>query len=327
MLPIDSTTRSSAGTADPSEASRDREKALAPYLAQLVANDSPGGDDSTVPSSLFVADQHLTLDPWERGVLEKFRSGVDAKGRPWPALVAQGLALAAKCLSEAGRFETDKEVSPDEKARLVDELITVAAAGVAVCAELQSNIDQLIRDGRMGDAKQLGTFRNKVGQSVATMRNLLGSDAFARAEADSTATLVNPARTATEETSGESEDRKRVPTQFKRDAPPVRMIHRSTVKKGRPVWPLLAALVVCAAAWIVMAVTQPHYVALFVKLDESAWSRIAQKDRQNVIREIGHVAEQAGYSGAQVWTTDGKTVGRWLKRTGVRLTDGTSDGS
>jgi hypothetical protein len=351
MLPIDSTTRSSAGTADPSEVSRDREKALAPYLAELVANDSPAGDGSTVPSSLFVADQHLTLDPWERGVLEKLGSGVDAKGRPWPALVAQGLAFGAKCLSEARRFETDEEVSADEKARLVDELITVAAAGVAVFAELQSNIDQLIRDGRMGDAKRLGTFRNKVGKSVATMRNLLGSDAFARAEADSTAMLANPARTATEETSGESEDRKRVPTQFKRDAPPVRMIHRSAVEARKPVWLLLAILIVCAAAWIVMTVTQPHYVAppeltieqfrhveairsveakrpsVFVKLDESAWSRIVQKDRQNVIREIGHVAEQAGYSGAQVWTTDGKTVGRWLRRTGVRLSDGTSDGS
>jgi hypothetical protein len=293
----------------------------------------------------------LTLDPWERRVVEKFGSGVEAEGWSWPKLVAQGLAFEAKCLSGSGQLETDDEVPPELKAKLVDELITVAAAGVAVFAELQSSVSQLIRDGRMGDAKHLSRFRNRVGQSVALMRNLLDGEAFARAEANSAGMLAAPVRTATKSTSTKSESRKRVPTQFKRDPAPVRMIHRSGVKKRTLVWPLLAALVVCLAVWIGVTVTRPHYVAppeltieqfrhveairkveakrpsVFVKLDRSTWSRIPQKDRQNVIREIGHVAEQAGYSGAQVWTTDGTAVGRWLKKTGVRLANATSEGT
>jgi hypothetical protein len=350
MHQTDSTVQTSVGTADPAVSNREREEALAPYLAELVAGNA-AADDSTDPPSLFVDDQCLTLEPWERGVLAKFGSGVDIKGRPWPTLVIQGLAFEAKCLSEVRRFENDEELSSDERAGLVDDLITVAAAGVAVFGELQSNIDQLIRDGRMGDAKALGTFRNRVGQSVATMRNLLGSDAFASAEVAAAAMPAILGQTATEDTFAEDDDRRRVPMQFKRDAPAVHMIQRNTVEERKPVWLLLAILIVCASAWIVMTVTQPDYIAppeltlerfrgieairsieakrpsVFVTLDAGAWSRMPRGDRRNVMDEIGHVAERAGYSGAQVWTTDGKTVGRWLKRTGIRLTDGANDGS
>jgi hypothetical protein len=347
----DSTTQVSAGTAEPDVSSCKRDEALAPFFAQLAARDFTEDDDPSISLSISVGGQVLTLDPWERKVVEKFGSGVDAEGWLWPKLVTQGLAFEAKCLSGSGRLETDEELPPEKKAELVDELITVASAGLAVFAELQSSINRLIGDGRMGDAEHLGNFRNRVGQSVALTRNLLGGDAFARAEAGSAGMLAAPVRTATKDTSAESDSRRPAPTQFKRDPAPTRMVHRSVVKKRTLVWPLLAVLVVCLAVWIGVTVTRSSYVAppeltieqfrhveairkveakrpsVFVKLDRTAWSRIPREEQQDVIREIGIVAERAGYSGAQVWTTDGTAVGRWLKKTGARLATATGEGS
>ena len=115
--------------------------------------------------------------------------------------------------------------------------------------------------------------------------------------------------------------------------------------------PLLAILVVSAGTWVGLTVTQPRKVvvpeltinefrhiravrtidarppSLYVTLNEPTWNDMASKDRLDAIREIGSVAEQAGYVGVQLWTPDGAPVGRWLKHGGAELSRSSPDGS
>ncbi len=335
MPPTDSTKAANTGN--------ERENALAPYLAQLAAAHS---DDSAISSSISLGDQSLALETWEQEVLRRYATGVDSKGHPWPSLVLEGLAFDAKCLLRTRQHETDGS-PPDQRIERVDELITEAAVGVAILEELGKSVDQLIRGGRMTEVKHLSTFRNRVRQGVARMRNLIGGEAFDKVEAKATKMVADRATPAPAPASTKSEvveeERRRSPTQFKKDPAPVRVVHLAAVKQRGVIWPLVAVLVVSAATWVGLIVTQPRYIAppeltieefrhipavraidarppsLFVTLGEPAWNDMSSEDRLNAIREIGSVAEHAGYVGVQLWTTDGAGAGRWLKNKGAQL--------
>jgi hypothetical protein len=346
MIPTDSSPRPTPGAEAGRTGGNERENALAPYLAQLCA--------SAVPPSISVDGQPLTLEPWEQEVLRKYSTGVDPEGCPWPSLVQEGLAFGAKCLLREHQHEI--EGSPSDRPIIpLDDLITEAAAGVAILEELGASVDQLIGGGRMTEVKHLSAFRNRVSQSVAKMRRLIGGEAYVEVEAKATEMVAERAMSAPAAPSTASKvaekERRRVPTQYKKDQAPVRVVHRVTVKQSRLIWTLVAILVVSVGAWVGLTVAQPRYVAppelttdefrhipavraidarppsLFVTLDEPGWNDMSSEDRLNTIREIGSVAEQAGYVGVQICTADGTPSGRWMKKTGAQLIRNSPEGS
>jgi hypothetical protein len=310
----------------------DREKALAPYLGQLTAG---GGTN-------------LALEPWECEVLKKFPEGKDPAGYDWPALVAQGLAFGAKCQAREDQFEDADAAELERLAELGDELIAEMAVGLVLFEELQASVNSLIRSGEMRKVKRLCAFRNKVGQSLAIMKGLIDSESFATASSRATDALAARAELEEEKLQSDAspaleETPHQGPTQYVKDPAPTRMVYRTTVKKRKVIKLLLAVLVVSLTVWIVMTVKNPSYVAplpltieelnhvvgvrnvesrhpsVYVKVDDKAWTLLSPEQRTDALTEIGRVAEQAGYLGAQVWTTDGLTIGQWLKESGVTL--------
>lgn len=59
--------------------------------------------------------------------------------------------------------------------------------------------------------------------------------------------------------------------------------------------------------------------SLYAKMDVDLWRKMEPAARQAMLEEMGVIAEAAGYNGVHVATTDGITVGEWLKQGGAKL--------
>jgi hypothetical protein len=342
-----------AAAAAPSRSLAEREQALSPYLAQLGSSPAGPGGDREVPEAVTVGETTLDLSPWERTVLEKYGFGADDRGRPWPSLVAEGLAFRAKCLLRSDQLEAEERSGTAEQdGQLMEELVNEAATGVALLAELQRSIDRVIREGEPKLAKPLTDFRNGVGKGVAAMRNLMGSEAFAKASHRSAElSRVEESALPTDEPEEDESAQRKVPQQFKKDQAPTQMVFRRTVKKSRGVWILSAALAASLLAWALLTVTRTEYVgppvlgigqfghieavravsarppSLFVQIDGARWTRMSEPDRRETLAQIGRTAGQNGYIGVHAQTVDGITVGKWFHGGEVRLVDIRSGGS
>ena len=341
MTSGDPSTQVACGTGDALNPAAERRRTLAPYLARLAVASTAQQAEPAVPESLPVEGASLELDPWERRVLQQFHGGTDTKGRPWPGLVAEGVAFRAKCLARAAQLEPDAEPqAPQHRAGLVDELIHDAAVGLALMQELQQTIDRLIHESELKIAKGLTDFRNVVGQSVGTMRKLLGSEAFAAATTRAPALVSPPPK----EPARAEEPKRKAPEQFKKDLAPVRVVSRRMVRRNLTLWLLMGVLLLSIAGWVVTFVlTRTSYVpppvltadqfrhvesfrgvtarppSLYVMLDAEGWTRMSPQRRREVLDEIGGIAARAGYVGVHARTTDSVPVGQWLKARGVRL--------
>lgn len=314
--------------------STERERALAPYLEQLAA---ACADDSGSASTIVLGEQDFELEPWQRETLRLFADGRDAEGHPWPSLVHEGLAFAAKCRSD------DHEDEDEENAGSTEERILATAAGAAILGELQTCIDQFLRSGRMKQVKRLTELRNRVHQGVIGMRRRVDPEARAVIETKAAEMTVQRAAAIPIPAGGEPERRKPTPTQYKKDAAPVRVVHREP-EKSRILRPLLVVLIISAATWIGLLVTQNRHVgpaeltleafrdvpvvrsiearppSLYVSLGHG-WTELSSADRLRSIGEIAIVAERAGYIGVQLWTANGVAAGRWSKKHGAQLID------
>ncbi len=61
--------------------------------------------------------------------------------------------------------------------------------------------------------------------------------------------------------------------------------------------------------------------SLYVTVDAESWGRMGLLERQQMIEAIGAKLTQAGYVGAHVTDSEGNSVARWLKDTGVRISE------
>ena len=61
--------------------------------------------------------------------------------------------------------------------------------------------------------------------------------------------------------------------------------------------------------------------SLYVTVDAQSWTRMGLLERQQLIEAIGAKLAAAGYVGAHVTDSDGNSVARWLKDTGVKITE------
>ena len=59
--------------------------------------------------------------------------------------------------------------------------------------------------------------------------------------------------------------------------------------------------------------------SLFAEVRKLQWDDLSGEQRLDLLLQIGLVADRAGYSGAQVRTTGGQAVGRWLKQGGAHV--------
>ncbi len=319
----------------------EREKALAPYLDQLVAARAErSADPPAIPVGGGI---DMVLDAWEWEAVREYETGLDPDGHPWPIFVLEGLAFEAKCARRDQQSETG-DLAPDE-------LVLEAAVGLAIFRELQTTVDEFLRCGRMKDVKRLSAIRNRIRQGVERLRSLIVADLQGAVEAKARAMIANrtlPQPEAPDEGGDEERDmagrpRPR-PTQYRKDAKPVRItVYDVPEKISQALGRLLAVLVVCVAIWAGLTLTRHSYdgppeltieqfrhvafvrgvearpPSLYVDLDTHSWKGLSLEERTRAIREVGIVAEKAGYSGVHFWTRDRGTVGRWSKRNGVEV--------
>lgn len=347
MEPTETATQPAAQPS-PSEAS-ERAEALAPYLSLLDAARSADADASDIPETILVEGQTLMLEPWERTVLRKYASGVDAAGRLWPTLVLEGLAFGATALRCSHEHDVAGAKADQEEA-VERTWILEAAAGVAILEDLQASVEQLIRAGCGAEAKQLSLFRNRVNESVTRMRQIVGGRGFERAEDRAEGMLTDPAKLGVDSAAASSvadEERREAPVQFKKERARSRRAEEKPATDGRGLMVAVLVGVLLAAAGITYLLAQPRDAALptltssefgelsvvlrvdptppyvDVSVDAPAWNSMAASARLNLIRDIGRVAQRSGYVGAQVRSDDGIAVGNWSKSQGAQVTSET----
>lgn len=333
----------------------DRQQFLMPYLERLAALDghaeSPG-----VPSRINIGSRSVLVEAWERGVVLGLLKGGDVE-TGWPGLLAHGVALQVKSLSDLERLGRD--TAEDEQAGIRDELTIDAAFAMAMMAEMQWAIDRLVVVGEIDPARKLTRFRNKLGHQVAELRETLGEQGLEQAECLA-AELRAEAERALAEANGAGEGEARAPNALwslerhldQRGETPTRrpgvvVSRRSRLKRRRSlVLPLTVVLVVSVAAWVVLVlrpalsrVELPVFnladfrevpvvtevlakpPALYVKVDEREWRALSDEQRRRAVMAIGQRIAPAEYTGANLTDSKGRTVARWLKHAGVKLVE------
>ena len=59
--------------------------------------------------------------------------------------------------------------------------------------------------------------------------------------------------------------------------------------------------------------------SLYVRLDAQIWRSASAAEKQELLEQIGRIADQNGYLGVRARIDGRAHVGQWLKRTGVRV--------
>jgi len=156
-----------------------RRSALGRFLRELTELKTSG--QTKLSPALSRGARSLELDAWETDVLRKALAGEAIANGHWSAVFPEGLAFQSKVVAA---LEENGEDDPNN-------LMTDAAVGLALQEEAQRAIHQMILAGDVGKAKRLTSFRNKLGATVSQLKERIGVDGFAGAEALSTE-LVEP---------------------------------------------------------------------------------------------------------------------------------------
>jgi hypothetical protein len=331
-----------------------REKVLAPYLEHLGLGS--GEEAREIPSVIPAGSLSLELDPREQALLREHPNGVDAKGRPWPGVVAQGIAFRARCLVSRQDLEVDAD--PQRRAELLDSVTLDAAIGIAVVQEMSWCIERRIRDGDSRLSKRLSACRASANHSLAGLRAWLGAECFARAEKLSETLIdvdLRPVSPSQPEPQAKPETEEAAPrpapARFERSYAPAKVVYsKPRASRRRVVW-LSSILGLSILALAVLTLTRPHYTpppeltldqfahvgavagvtarppSLYLSVDAVRWERMSIPDRRAAMEQIAGIVQAAGYEGANVQTTEGVTVGRWSSARGATLVKTRSEAS
>lgn len=275
-------------------------------------------------------------DAWEQAAIRDYSPDT------WAGRVAEGVAFRVRCRRQVSRFDHGS-AAPRDADQLHDELILSAAVGLALREDLQRDINRFVKLGSLADAKRLTSFRHSLQKELGAVEERLGPDAFRQAELrakELVAGEVEPVAKAAPQRLAEELER---PTQFRREVAyrPVQHVEiRSRPPRPRVV-PLVGILLAAIVAYFVVVPSTRVDVAprleasrfadvpevvdirarppsLFVRLDASAWRSLGDDARQRLLERLAGEAERAGYQGLHVTTTSGRSVGEWLRKTGVR---------
>jgi len=344
-----------------------RHEALSEFLSGLGLDYGEG--PRVIPERLAYAGRAVNLDTWERGVLQASFSKTEGQGHSWAPLLAEGIAFQFKCQrtfdptapeeatssgaapdTEAEQDPAETESESDANLDPLERLIVDAAVGLALLAEMQRAIDDLVVAGEMAEAKKLTGFRNKVAQAVGELKEIIGCDAYERAENKSGAMVASRAPEALASGSNGAVPARagQFPGKAGAKQQPAAALTPSPARLTRPqnLRPKLLMLLAATLVWAVFFLPQlfrpevpllqtmdfeglpgvvevtPRPPSLFVRVDDSTWGRLTDTERVDLIERIGVVADQAAYAGVHVrLRTSGAPVGQWLKKTGTRISD------
>jgi len=335
-------------TVDRENREHERMLAIAPYIERLedqCAGWSPGGKR---PPELSGS---LDLNPWELQALHRGLEADPGEHGDWERLLAEGVALQARYVDDLALLEQDVALTPEELDVAHAPLLRTAAVGIALLEELQRVIDAMILGGKMGEAKRLSSFRGKLSSSVAEIRDRVGDQAFAEAETTAAEMIAPVAEHPARRPSLEELDEE-PPRQIRLDRHAGKVSGFEVVDPPRDrIKPLLTIFALAFVAWLVLVlprawkteipaleareVTTSPVVeqvlvrppSLFLIVDEAAWSAMPVESREALVRQVGGKAESNGYTGVNVRTGDGTTVGQWTRARGIRLIAGGDAGT
>lgn len=156
-----------------------RLSALSEYVGEASAAQPDGG--TQIPPLLEPGARSLGLDAWEKSVLEQALSGGAGNGTHWCSLLLEGVALESKFRAETEQLDHGDALPEVVGRELRQRLVIDAAVGLALLEESQLAINAMILDGKVGHAKKLTHFRNKLGESVNKMGEKIGQQALTEA--------------------------------------------------------------------------------------------------------------------------------------------------
>jgi hypothetical protein len=324
-------------------ASREAERriALAPYVDFLIS--SVGTNPESPPEG--ISNSGLELERWEMDAVMKGAHGARSGGNGWEALLAEGVALHAKFLSETDRMETEEPLPPEQWEQIRTQLIWTGAIALALMEELQRAVDAMVLSGGMKQAKKLSSFRNKLSRLSGQIEERVGEKAFRQAAALA-GELVAPAEplTPVPPRLQEQDEGPPLPARFERHTSAGAVQHVEVVEK-RPAKakPLLIAFATVLVLWMVIVaprlfkseiptltrdevafspaiksvIARPP--SLYLVVDGAAWEGMPTDQREDLVRQVGKTAEDAGYSGVNLRLDAGGTVGQWSATRGVQL--------
>ena len=349
---------------EPTNARALRQEVLMPFLERVCLGDGEVSTP-TLPEEFSFTAELLELEEWERETLENalreladpMDPSLDESGSAdvlYLQLMAEGVAFQAKCFTQFQRWEAANAVeAPEHKQGLIQEFTTDAAVGLALMTELQRDINQLISSGGMEPARHLTSFRNKVGRNVIRIREQIGQSAYESAE-QLAESYVEPIDLPKQGDGSVKEvpEWARSP-EHKKSAERAKNAARRKGKKKKKVksraLPLAVVLTVLLVAWgvvVLPSMMQPEPVvlqtadfasvkvvtkitarppSLFVDVDSDLWGDLSPAVQDETVREIGNIAQQAGYIGAQIRNSEGKTVANWTENGGIRMVTPSTD--
>jgi hypothetical protein len=333
----------------------ERRAALAPYRERL-------GEAENGP----LLHPAIMLDSWELSALEEALGEDPDDSATWPALLAETIAFQTKYHSELSELEGQEYTFSDSLEQRREEWTVCAAIGLALMDEIQQVIDATILAGNMGEAKKLTGFRNKLSQTVKEIKDRIGKQAFSDAESMHHEMLA-PRNEDEQENLDVGPMQELPPADAQRAAlrepdeetpKPIKLNRYSSLKMGRPVEEmpdhlkrLLVVLGIVALAWLILVLPRmfreplpvltlpdlPQSAAiqqvdakppsLYIIVNDRSWKAIPREQRLQWIEQIGQVASDAGYTGANIRTSEGLSVGQWLKLKGARLVVNSGGGS
>jgi len=327
-----------------------RQQSLAPFILKLGISCGQGDNDK-IPSVLELGEQQLSLDPWERSVLQDSRDGKHGVEQGWAPLLAEGLAFQMKCLHQveqlrriSSQFDPNDPELANQKDLVQEQMINNGAVGMAVVADIKYAIDQATLDGENTPAKHLSGFLHRIETGVNLLKQFMDEEANIRVENKSEAMInqsVAPSQPHLQETLEEILDLDNLDDMDN-------LVEAQPEPPKNHLGPLLILLSLLVISWLVFILPRlgkqslpqlelatfnqissiqtvtARPPSLYVTLDESSWQAMPANDRLDVLEQTGHLASTAGYTGVHFRVRSGTTVGRWLKKGGASLVQSTN---
>lgn len=327
-------------------------RALEAYVARLedaFRGQPLDGGSSTV---LSIDGVSLPLEPWIVARMNPPDAAPD-DGSGRTELVRQSLALWLKISVDLRNLRDGVQNGSENLYELQAELMLDSAFGSSLFRELQDNVDGLVKQGKLAEARRFSKLQRDLRGVVRDMKHsITESNGTPDGEpvaqpADRKPAPPPPMARVLHETDLEE------PVPRPRRRPRPKGADPTTLKPSRVrsrTKLLLAlngvALLVCAVLTVPLlklgrtprALTladlpnvaplieiQARPPALYATVDGKRWSGFDDKEKRRFVDGIGSVLLTEGYWGLLVKTEDGRLVGNWLARRGTRLIDATPE--
>lgn len=318
-------------------------------LQALLGATGPG-----MPVAVPAGTRSITLSPWEARVVRS-ALGRPQGYEPWHPVLASGVAVELTVL-EASALGGGASASPGALPVATPERL--AAAGSGVLGRTQKAIDDLIREGRIDDAKRLAAWRNRLQERLKEIAVPAARASEPVAPLPESEAVGEAARREGEEVqpdqpqppaapAPEEEADKEVAEREARLAAERAVLARRRAaarRRWRRSIQLLAALavvaVIFAAVVILPKATEKRLreltladfshitgitavaaspPSLYVTVSPTTWSTLSNDARRGLVAGVGAILANESYTGATLATPDGRIVAEWLKTRGVEI--------